>query len=52
MLSAVAVRIPNSIASNTSPTTHRIKKITFTFGCLSKIFSEKILKKEQREVAN
>lgn len=45
MLSAVAVRIPNSIASNTSPTTHRIKKITFTFGCLSKIFSDKNLKK-------
>lgn len=45
MWSAVAVRIPNSIASNTSPTTHRIKKITFTFGCLSKIFSDKNLKK-------
>lgn len=45
MLSAVAVRIAYSIASNESPTTHRIKKIRFKFGCLSKIFSKKYLKK-------
>lgn len=43
MLSAVAVRTPNSIASNTSPRKHRITKIRFVLSCLSKHFSEKHL---------
>lgn len=56
MFSVVAVRIPNAIASNKSPTMRGIKKIEFLkFCCLYiNIFSEKHLlkKKEKREVTN
>lgn len=43
MLSAVAVRIPYSIASNTSPRQHRITKIRLVFGCSSRHSSKKNL---------
>lgn len=43
MLSAVAVRIPYSVASNKSPTRHRITKIAFVLGFFSHFFSVKHL---------